>query len=63
MLSAQQLIWKLYIKKNKYSQEEQKARNNQAQELNEPSRKKRTIQVINKTKFWFFEKINKMDKP
>jgi hypothetical protein len=40
--------------------------NNQTQALNQPSgkkEKKRTIQRINQTRSWFFEKINKIDKP
>ena len=39
------------------------AGNNQAQGRNQPSGKKRTIQRINQTRNWFFEKINKIDKP
>jgi hypothetical protein len=32
-------------------------------EIIKPNRTKRTIQRINKTRRWFFEKINKIDKP
>jgi hypothetical protein len=32
-------------------------------EINEIETKKKTIQRINKTRSWFFEKINKIDKP
>ena len=32
-------------------------------EINEKEMKKKTIVKINKTKSWFFEKINKIDKP
>jgi hypothetical protein len=32
-------------------------------EINEMEIKKKTIQIINETKSWFFEKINKIDKP
>ena len=48
-------------KRSKYIQEEQKAGNNLSAEINEVETK-RTIQRINKTKSWFFEKINKIDK-
>ena len=36
--------------------------NNQTKGRNQPSIKRRTIQRINKTRSWFFEKINKIDK-
>ena len=33
------------------------------QEIIKPNRNKRTIQRINQTRSWFFEKIKKIDKP
>jgi hypothetical protein len=39
------------------------ARNNQTQAEVNQIETKRTIQRINKTKCWFFERINKIDKP
>ena len=46
------------IKKNK-----QKERNRDDKSRNKEKEMKETIVKINKTKSWFFEKINKIDKP
>jgi hypothetical protein len=39
------------------------ARKNQNQGRNQPSRNKNNHTRINQTRSWFFEKINKIDKP
>ena len=31
--------------------------------LSKPKKKKKTVQQINETRSWFFERINKIDKP
>ena len=48
----------------KAPQTQQKKRNNKDQSRNNiESKKKKTVEQINETKSWFFEKINKIDKP
>ena len=39
------------------------AGNNQTQGQNQPSRNKKNYSEINQSRNWFFEKINKIDKP
>ena len=48
---------------NEASQGQQKERNNENQGRNKCKRKKETIAKIHKAKSWFFEKVNKTDKP
>ena len=48
-------------KRSKYTQEEYKAGNKLRAEINQVETK-RTIQRINLSRSWFFEKINKIDK-
>ena len=52
-------------RRRKEAQSQQKQRNHKSQIRNKCKRKreKETIVKINKTKSWFFEKINKIDKP
>ena len=45
----------------KKTQNQQKERNHEY--LSRSKKKKKTLLKINKTKSWFFEKINKIDKP
>ena len=47
--------------RSKHTQEEQTARNNETEHRNQQNRNR--IQRINKKKRWFFEKMNKIDKP
>ena len=49
-------------KRSKFTQEEQRAGNKLGAEIHQVETKG-TIQRINKTRSWFFEKINKVDKP
>ena len=49
--------------RNEEPQGQQKERNLKNQGRNKCKRNKETIAKINKTKSWFFEKINKIDKP
>jgi hypothetical protein len=49
-------------KRSKYTQEEKMAENHQIRAEINQIETKRTIQRINKTRSWFFEKINKIDK-
>ena len=50
-------------KRSKYTQEEKITGNNQIRTEINQLETKRTIQRINKTRSWFFEKINKIAKP
>ena len=50
-------------KRSKYTQEEKMAENHQIRAEINQIETKRTIQRINKTRIWFFKKINKIDKP
>ena len=50
-------------KRTKNPQSEQREVNHKDQSRNKWKRMKETIAKIDKTKSWFFEKINKIDKP
>ena len=50
-------------RRNEEPQDQQKERNHKNQGRNKCKRTKETIAKINKAKSWFFERINKIDKP
>jgi hypothetical protein len=68
-MSRQQEIIKLRAEinqvetKNKTKQNKTKQKNKQKPNKQKQTKNPKTIQRINQTRSWFFQKINKIDKP